>query len=64
MKVETHINGSLQLIVIPENDLETAILEEAYRKINAGKRVSAGVELTREAVAIGIRQRLVLGVEA
>lgn len=40
MKVETHVNGSLQLIVIPENDLERAILSEFINRSSLGKKMT------------------------
>lgn len=40
MKVETHVNGSVQLILIPETDLERAILIEVSKRAHLGKKIT------------------------
>lgn len=40
MKIETHVNGTLQLILIPETDLERAILAEVSNRSKLGKKIT------------------------
>jgi len=40
MKVETHLNGTLQLILIPETDLERAVLAEVSNRAKLGKKIT------------------------
>ena len=40
MKVETHLNGTLQLILIPETDLDRAILAEFSNRTKLGKKIT------------------------
>jgi len=64
MKVETHVNGSLQLIVIPENDLERTILLEFVARKDTGKKVTVRGVRTETEEPVLITLNLHLSVEA
>lgn len=64
MKTEFHLNGSLQLILIPENDLERSILAAFDARSRVGKRtVVAGVFDPPVMEAAGL-ERLTVTIEA
>lgn len=45
MKIEQHINGAVQLIMIPETDLERAVLAAMHDSSKLGKKVTMSAEL-------------------
>lgn len=40
MKIEFHLNGSAQLCLTPETDLEKAILQDLANRAKLGKRIT------------------------
>lgn len=42
MKAEQHINGAVQIILIPENELDHLMLLTLYRGAKQGKRIILG----------------------
>lgn len=61
MKIEQHINGALQLILIPDTDLERAFVAAMHESTKLGKKVimsldmdATGVKVSRATVSVEV----------